>query len=61
MKYTEYMLQNTNTYDTLLTLCASIKNSTVREILSFGTHPEQERQEVDKQENITHLKRKDNS
>ena len=51
MIYTEYMLQNNNTYDTLL---ASIKkNSTVREILSFGTHSKQERQELDKQENIT--------
>ena len=30
-----------------------LKGSTVREFLSCGTHPKQERQEVDSQENIT--------
>ena len=38
-----------------------LKGWTVREYLSCGTHPKQDRQEVDSQENITLLKRKDNS
>ena len=50
-------------------LCTSIgkrtecqlKSSTVRELLSCGTHPKQEIHEVDSQENITLLKRIDNS
>ena len=38
-----------------------LKGSTVSEYLSYGTHSKQDRQEVDSQENITLLKRKDNS
>ena len=42
-------------------IVCQLKGSTVREFLLCETHPKQDRQEVDNQENITLLKRKDNS
>ena len=38
-----------------------LKGSTAHEFLSCGTRQKQEREEVDSQENINRLERKDNS
>ena len=59
MIYTEYMLENNNKYNNPLTLSASLK---VRLFVSaYRVKNKQARQEVNSQENITLLKRKDNS
>ena len=53
------MLENNNKYNNPLTLCASLK---VRLFVSaYRVKNKQARQEVNSKENITLLKRKDNS